>query len=124
MWGLEISMVSCVESKDNMKLEIKQWPTTDVTFKVKSIQSFLQWNATCVVCDVIPDAIKLKDSCDYVCNATQVANQICLVFRMQSFQRKQSAKNKEDKSGQALRWHETECHHDSLGYRTKFKIYR
>jgi hypothetical protein len=104
-----------IKSKDNKELGIKQRTITDgriVTLEVIliSIHSFLQWTATCVICDVIPDAINLRDSCDDVCNATQTqaADQICLVFIMQSFQRKQLAKNEDDKFGLSLHWPETE----------------
>ncbi|MCH93150.1 hypothetical protein A2U01_0014098, partial [Trifolium medium] len=75
-------MVSHVESKDIKELGIKQWTITNAT-------------------------ISLQEFGDDVCNATQAADQICLVFRMQSFQRKQSAKN-EYKSGLSLHWPETE----------------
>ncbi|XP_020222817.1 calmodulin-binding transcription activator 2 isoform X2 [Cajanus cajan] len=44
----------------------------------------------------IPDAICLKDSLDAVRNATQAADRIHQVFRMQSFQRKQLAAQYED----------------------------
>ena len=47
----------------------------------------------------VTDALSLKDSLNAVRNATQAADRIHLVFRMQSFQRKQLAAYEDDEFG-------------------------
>ncbi|XP_010547651.1 PREDICTED: calmodulin-binding transcription activator 2-like isoform X2 [Tarenaya hassleriana] len=46
----------------------------------------------------VPEALSLKDSLTAVCNATQAADRIHQVFRMQSFQRKQMSQFGNDES--------------------------
>ncbi|KAL2343802.1 hypothetical protein Fmac_005087 [Flemingia macrophylla] len=66
------------------------------TSGTKAVQTVLERSATPVIYGDIPDAIYLKDSLNAVRNATQAADRIHQVFRMQSFQRKQLATKYED----------------------------
>ncbi|XP_027192076.1 calmodulin-binding transcription activator 2-like isoform X2 [Cicer arietinum] len=63
---------------------------------MKAVQTFSERIATPVFCGDVPDAICLKDSLDAVRNATQAADRIHQVYRMQSFQRKQLAQYEDD----------------------------
>jgi len=56
---------------------------------MKGVQTVSERTATPVLFGDNPDALCLKDSLAAVRNATQAADRIHLVFRMQSFQRKQ-----------------------------------
>ncbi|KAJ1402239.1 IQ motif, EF-hand binding site [Sesbania bispinosa] len=69
------------------------------TFGAKAVQTVSERIATPVLCGDIPDALCLKDSLDAVRNATQAADRIHQVFRMQSFQRKQLAQYDDDEFG-------------------------
>ncbi|XP_038683522.1 calmodulin-binding transcription activator 2-like isoform X2 [Tripterygium wilfordii] len=55
----------------------------------KAVQTVAERTATPVNYGDVPDVLSLKDSLTAVCNATQAANRIHQVFRLQSFQRKQ-----------------------------------
>lgn len=66
------------------------------TSGMKVVQTISERIATPAICGDIPDAICLKDSLDAVRNATQAADRIYQVFRMQSFQRKQLAQYEDD----------------------------
>ncbi|KAG5029086.1 hypothetical protein JHK87_012600 [Glycine soja] len=65
----------------------------------KVVQTASERTATPVLYGDIPDAICLKDSLNAVRNATQAADRIYQVFRMQSFQRKQFAQYEDDEFG-------------------------
>ena len=69
---------------------------TEETLGMKAVQTISERIATPVHWGDMPDAICLKDSLDAVRNATQAADRIHQVFRMQSFQRKQLAQYEED----------------------------
>ncbi|ESW20406.1 hypothetical protein PHAVU_006G206400 [Phaseolus vulgaris] len=56
---------------------------------MKGVQTVSERTATPVLCGDMPDTLCLKDSLIAVRNATQAADRIHQVFRMQSFQRKQ-----------------------------------
>lgn len=58
---------------------------------MKAVQTVSERIATPVLHGELPDTLCLKDSLDAVRNATQAADRIHQVFRMQSFQRKQLA---------------------------------
>ncbi|KAI5399841.1 hypothetical protein KIW84_064970 [Lathyrus oleraceus] len=66
---------------------------------MKTVQTVLERTATPVVYNDMPDALCLKDSLTAVRNATQVADRIHRVFRMQSFQRKQLTQYEDDEFG-------------------------
>ncbi|TKY59498.1 Calmodulin-binding transcription activator 2 [Spatholobus suberectus] len=66
------------------------------TSGMKAVQTVSERSATPVLYGDIPDAICLKDSLNAVRNATQAADRIHQVFRMQSFQRKQLAQYEDD----------------------------
>ncbi|CAK8530299.1 unnamed protein product [Lathyrus sativus] len=66
---------------------------------MKTVQTVLERTATPVVYNDMPDALCLKDSLTAVRNATQAADRIHQVFRMQSFQRKQLTQNEDDEFG-------------------------
>ncbi|XP_010546342.1 PREDICTED: calmodulin-binding transcription activator 2-like isoform X2 [Tarenaya hassleriana] len=55
----------------------------------KVVQTISERTATPMSYGDVPEALSLKDSLTAVCNATQAADRIHQVFRMQSFQRKQ-----------------------------------
>jgi hypothetical protein len=63
---------------------------------MKAVQTISERVATPVFSGDLPDAICLKDSLDAVRNATQAADRIHQVYRMQSFQRKQLAEYEGD----------------------------
>ncbi|RDX66487.1 Calmodulin-binding transcription activator 2, partial [Mucuna pruriens] len=69
------------------------------TSGMKAVQTVSERIATPVLYGDIPDAIYLKDSLNAVRNATQAADRIHQVFRMQSFQRKQLAEYEDDEFG-------------------------
>ncbi|KEH31218.1 putative transcription factor CG1-CAMTA family [Medicago truncatula] len=69
---------------------------TKETLGMKAVQTISERIATPVHWGDMQDAICLKDSLDAVRNATQAADRIHQVFRMQSFQRKQLAQYEED----------------------------
>ncbi|XP_057976566.1 calmodulin-binding transcription activator 2 [Malania oleifera] len=56
---------------------------------IKAIQTASERTATPLNDGDVPDLLSLKDSLTAVCNATQAADRIYQVFRMQSFHRKQ-----------------------------------
>ncbi|CAI8617908.1 unnamed protein product [Vicia faba] len=64
--------------------------------KEKVVQTISERSATRVLLEDTPDVICLKDSLDAVRNATQAADRIHQVYRMQSFQRKQLAQYDDD----------------------------
>ncbi|GAU35312.1 hypothetical protein TSUD_389370 [Trifolium subterraneum] len=64
----------------------------------KAVQTVSERTATPVYSDM-PDALCLKDSLTAVRNATQAADRIHQVFRMQSFQRKQLTQDEDDEFG-------------------------
>ncbi|KAK7400320.1 hypothetical protein VNO78_11526 [Psophocarpus tetragonolobus] len=66
------------------------------TSGIKVVQTVSERTTTPVIYGDIPDAICLKDSLNAVRNATQAADRIHQVFRMQSFQRKQLAQYEDD----------------------------
>lgn len=66
------------------------------TSEIKAVQTISERIATPALRGDIPDAICLKDSLDAVRNATQAADRIHQVFRIQSFQRKQLAQYEDD----------------------------
>ncbi|KAI5386343.1 variant 2, ribonucleotide-diphosphate reductase subunit rnr1 [Lathyrus oleraceus] len=66
---------------------------------MKTVQTVLERTATPVVYNDMPDALCLKDSLTAVRNATQAADRIHQVFRMQSFQRKQLTQYEDDEFG-------------------------
>ncbi|KAI5391928.1 hypothetical protein KIW84_076648, partial [Lathyrus oleraceus] len=66
---------------------------------MKTVQTVLERTATPVVYNDMPDALCLKDSPTAVRNATQAADRIHRVFRMQSFQRKQLTQYEDDEFG-------------------------
>ena len=66
---------------------------------MKTVQTVLERTATPVVYNDMPDALCLKDSLTAVRNATQAADRIHRVFRMQSFQRKQLTQYEDDEFG-------------------------
>jgi hypothetical protein len=66
------------------------------TLGMKAVQTISERVATPVFSGDLPDAICLKDSLDAVRNATQAADRIHQVYRMQSFQRKQLAEYEGD----------------------------
>ncbi|CAL5213636.1 unnamed protein product [Lathyrus oleraceus] len=68
----------------------------DGTTEKKVVQTISERIATPVLWGDIPDVICLKDSLDAVRNATQAADRIHQVYRMQSFQRKQLAQYDDD----------------------------
>ncbi|KAJ4829592.1 hypothetical protein Tsubulata_038398 [Turnera subulata] len=63
---------------------------------LKVVQTVSERTATPVSYGDAPDALSLKDSLTAMSNATQAANRIYQVFRMQSFQRKQITDSGED----------------------------
>ncbi|KAF7803721.1 Calmodulin-binding transcription activator 2 [Senna tora] len=67
--------------------------------EVKTVQTVSERIATPGVCGDPPDALCLKDSLTAVRNATQAADRIHQVFRMQSFQRKQLTLHEDDEFG-------------------------
>ena len=69
------------------------------TSGMKVVQTVSERTATPVLNGDIPDDICLKDSLNAVRNATQAADRIYQVFRMQSFQRKQLALYEDDEFG-------------------------
>ncbi|CAJ1936057.1 unnamed protein product [Sphenostylis stenocarpa] len=66
------------------------------TSGIKVVQTASERTAIPVLYGDIPDAICLKDSLNAVRNATQAADRIHQVYRMQSFQRKQLAQYDDD----------------------------
>lgn len=66
---------------------------------MKTVQTVLERTATPVVYNDMPDALCLKDSLTAVHNATQAADRIHQVFRMQSFQRKQLTQYEDNEFG-------------------------
>jgi len=62
----------------------------------KAVQTVSERTATPVVYNDMPDALCLKDTLTAVRNATQAADRIHQVFRMQSFQRKKQLTQDED----------------------------
>ncbi|KAK7363135.1 hypothetical protein VNO77_05265 [Canavalia gladiata] len=66
------------------------------TSGMKVVQTVSERIATPVLYGDLPDAICLKDSLNAVRNATQAADRIHQVFRMQSFQRKQLAQYEDE----------------------------
>ncbi|KAF5743936.1 calmodulin-binding transcription activator 2-like isoform X2 [Tripterygium wilfordii] len=65
----------------------------------KAVQTVAERTTTPVNYGDVPDALSLKDSLTAVCNATQAANRIHQVFRLQSFQRKQITEYEDDEFG-------------------------
>ncbi|KAK7302526.1 hypothetical protein RJT34_13418 [Clitoria ternatea] len=63
---------------------------------MKAVQTVSKRTATPVLYGDMPDALCLKDSLTAVRNATQAADRIHQVFRMQSFQRKQLTQYEDD----------------------------
>ncbi|XP_061365449.1 calmodulin-binding transcription activator 2-like isoform X2 [Gastrolobium bilobum] len=66
---------------------------------IKAVQTVSERTATPVLYGDMPDALCLKDSLTAVRNATQAADRIHQVFRMQSFQRKQLTQYEDDEFG-------------------------
>ena len=66
---------------------------------MKVVQTVSERTATPLFCGDMPDALCLKDSLTAVLNATQAADRIHQVFRMQSFQRKQLTEFENDEFG-------------------------
>jgi len=66
------------------------------TSGMKAVQTVSERTALPVLYGDIPDVICLKDSLNAVRNATQAADRIYQVYRMQSFQRKQLAQHHDD----------------------------
>ncbi|KEH36443.1 calmodulin-binding transcription activator 1 [Medicago truncatula] len=64
--------------------------------RTKAVQTVSERTATPVIYNDMPDALCLKDSLTAVRNATQAADRIHQVFRMQSFQRKQLTQDEDD----------------------------
>ncbi|XP_054801360.1 calmodulin-binding transcription activator 2-like isoform X2 [Prosopis cineraria] len=67
--------------------------------EVEVVQTVSKRAATPGFCGDMPDALCLKDSLTAVRNATQAADRIYQVFRMQSFQRKQLTQFEDDEFG-------------------------
>ncbi|KAF7842979.1 calmodulin-binding transcription activator 2-like isoform X1 [Senna tora] len=67
---------------------------------MKAVQTVSERSATPVFCGDIPETLCLKDSLTAVRNATQAADRIHQVFRMQSFHRKQLAEYEDDELDQ------------------------
>ncbi|KAF5733342.1 calmodulin-binding transcription activator 2-like isoform X3 [Tripterygium wilfordii] len=65
----------------------------------KAVQTVSERTATPVNYGDVLDVLSLKDSLTAVCNATQAANRIHQVFRLQSFQRKQITEYEDDEFG-------------------------
>ncbi|CAN0874999.1 Calmodulin-binding transcription activator 2 [Linum grandiflorum] len=63
------------------------------------VQTIEERTATPLNGNDVPDALSLKDSLTAIRNATQAANRIYQVFRMQSFQRKQLSEHESDEFG-------------------------
>ncbi|KAJ7968200.1 Calmodulin-binding transcription activator 2 [Quillaja saponaria] len=66
---------------------------------MKAVQTVSERASTPEVYGDVPDVFSLKDSLNAVCNATQAADRIQQVFRMQSFQRKQLTQCGDDEFG-------------------------
>lgn len=66
---------------------------------MKAVQTVSERTATPVLYSDMPDALCLEDSLTAVRNATQAADRIHQVFRMQSFQRKQLTQSEDDEFG-------------------------
>ncbi|KAJ7946722.1 Calmodulin-binding transcription activator 2 [Quillaja saponaria] len=66
---------------------------------MKAVPTVSERTATPVIYGDVPDGLSLKDSLTAVCNATQAADRIQQVFRMQSFQRKQLTQCGDDEFG-------------------------
>ncbi|XP_027920404.1 calmodulin-binding transcription activator 2-like [Vigna unguiculata] len=81
-----LELLTMEESKDGRK----------ETSGMKAVQTVSERTATPVLYGDIPDVICLKDSLNAVRNATQAADRIHQVYRMQSFQRKQLAQQDDD----------------------------
>ncbi|KAI4296364.1 hypothetical protein L6164_036328 [Bauhinia variegata] len=65
----------------------------------KAVQTVSERTATPLFYGDVPDAVILKDSLTAVRNATQAADRIHQVYRMQSFQRKQLTQYEDDEFG-------------------------
>jgi calmodulin-binding transcription activator len=65
----------------------------------KAVQTVSERTATPVVYNDTPETLCLKDSLTAFRNATQAADRIHQVFRMQSFQRKQLTQDEDDEFG-------------------------
>lgn len=65
----------------------------------KAVQTVSERSATPLFCGDVPEALCLKDSLTAVRNATQAADRIHQVFRMQSFHRKQLTQLEDDEFG-------------------------
>ncbi|CAL1389972.1 unnamed protein product [Linum trigynum] len=77
-------------------LTVKEQQKEDVQQGEKVVQTIEERTATPVSGNDVPtDALSLKDSLTAIRNATQAANRIYQVFRMQSFQRKQLSSSNE-----------------------------
>ncbi|CAN1813149.1 Calmodulin-binding transcription activator 2 [Linum perenne] len=78
--------------------EQKEDGATDVHGR-NVVQTIEERTATPLNGNDVPDALSLKDSLTAIRNATQAANRIYQVFRMQSFQRKQLSEHETDEFG-------------------------
>lgn len=85
-----VSSVSMKDTEDDGVLDVS---------KKKAVYTVSERRATPIDDGFMPGDLSLKDSLTAVCNATQAADRIHLMFRMQSFQRKKLS----------------ECHSDEFG---------
>ncbi|ESW31102.1 hypothetical protein PHAVU_002G209300 [Phaseolus vulgaris] len=85
----QLELLTMEENKDGRK----------ETSGMKAVQTVSERTALPVLYGEVPDAICLKDSLNAVRNATQAADRIHQVYRMQSFQRKQLAQHDDDEFG-------------------------
>lgn len=92
----ESSLTSHLES---LTVDDKQKGGQQEISGTKAVQTVSERTATPVVYNDMPDGLCLKDSLTAVRNATQAADRIHQVFRMQSFQRKQLTQYEDDEFG-------------------------
>jgi len=85
----QLELLTMEENKDGRK----------ETSGMKAVQTVSERTALPVLYGEVADAICLKDSLNAVRNATQAADRIHQVYRMQSFQRKQLAQHDDDEFG-------------------------
>lgn len=68
--------------------DIKEYSAVEIS-GTKAFQTVSERTATPTTCGEMPDALSLKDSLTAVRNATQAADRIHQMFRMQSFEKRQ-----------------------------------
>lgn len=92
----ESTLTSYLES---LTMNDPQEDGTSEASGAKVVQTVLERTATPINDSDVPDVLSLRDSLTAVCNATQAADRIHQVFRMQSFQRKQLTEYGDDEFG-------------------------